>query len=265
MPQMGPDTELIVVDNGSTEALKPVLERWPALNLVCEVQKGAAPARNRGVSETSAPALLFLDSDCVPDDDWLTTAHALAEAPLADIMGGAIRVFDETPGPRSGAEALETVFSFNNRHYVEAKGFSVTANLLTRRDVFVATGPFRPGLSEDLDWCHRARALGYRIAYAESLRVRHPTRSDWTALARKWQRLTLEEYHLKKDGAWARVRWGVKALAMPFSVLPHGLNLFVHPGLAGTGERLRGLAMLVRLRVMRLIWMLRVWRSGSVG
>lgn len=254
MPQLTPQIELIVVDNASTDSLDLLRAAFPGLRIVTEPRKGAACARNRGVAETTAPLLFFLDCDCVPDADWLASALRLAKT--ADIIGGAVRVFDETAPPRNGAQAFEAVFAFDNRAYVEQKGFSVTANLLTRRGVFQAVGDFIPGLSEDLDWCHRARAKGYRLAYAPELRVAHPSRGDWAALRKKWHRLTQEMFGVNGRSASARLRWGLKALAMPFSILAHAPRLLRAQNLT-PAERLAGIVTLTRLRLTRAGWMLR--------
>jgi GT2 family glycosyltransferase len=160
MPQVPDTVEVVVVDNASPVSLKAVEQAHPGVRLIIEPQKGAALARNRGVAETSAAHLFFLDSDCVPAADWLAVALSLRGG--ADVIGGTVTLFDETPAPRSGAEAFETVFAFDNKGYIEKKGFSVTANLLTRRDVFEAVGPFRAGLSEDLDWCQRVQDGSYQ-------------------------------------------------------------------------------------------------------
>src|SRR5215207_393592 len=123
MPRLPPQIEAVVIDNGSTDSLDPVRAAWPNLRIVTEARKGAACARNRGVRETTASLLFFLDCDCVPASDWL--AIALQVAGNADLVGGAIAVFDETPPPRNGAQAFEAVFAFDNKGYVEKKGFSV--------------------------------------------------------------------------------------------------------------------------------------------
>lgn len=254
-PQLTPGTELVVVDNGSTESLDPARAALPGVHIVTEPAKGAALARNRGVAETTAPTLVFLDSDCLPAADWLAMARATAARSDGDLFGGRIDVFDETPAPRSGAEAFEAVFAFDWQGYVEKKGFTVTANLVTRRDVFAATGPFINGVSEDLDWCQRATARGFRLRTAPDLRVGHPSRSDWPALRKKWLRMTHEAYEL--NGARSRPAWTLKALAMPLSILAHLPKLLVSPRLSGAGERLRGAAVLARLRLQRMVWMLR--------
>ena len=144
------DGEVAVVDNGSSQSLAELEARFPRARFLIEKEKGAAAARNKGVAETTAAFLFFLDADCIPGPDWLETAKDAVKR--ADLVGGRIDTFDETPPPRSGAEAFEAVFAFRQKAYVEEKGFSVSANLLTPRAVFKDTGGFVVGVSEDLDW-----------------------------------------------------------------------------------------------------------------
>jgi len=247
--------EVVVVDNASPDPLDGLAARHPAVRFVTEPAKGAALARNRGVRETTAPVLAFLDCDCLPAADWLDSVRARASDPQADIWGGRIDVFDETPPPRSGAQAFEAVFAFDWKGYIEKKGFAVTANLVTRRDVFLKTGPFINGVSEDLDWCRRAVSKGWRLRPAEDLRVGHPSRTDWSALERKWRRTTREAYEL--SGAQARGKWAIRALAMPASAVVHLPRVLFSPRLKGGTERLRGAGTLLRLRMSRMGWMLR--------
>lgn len=258
MPQVDQQTagrvEVVVIDNGSDASPDGLVAAHPNVRLVVEDQKGAAHSRNRGVAETSAPLLFFLDCDCVPEPDWLTSAFAVAGR--ADLVGGEISVFDETPPPRSGPEAFETVFAFKNRAYIEEKGFSVTANLLTRRDVFEATGGFRHGLSEDLEWCQRATSKGFGLVHAPELRVAHPTRADWAALEKKWLRVTRESWGLKRATPVNRALWALRALAMPLTVLVHAPAVLRAPRLAGMAERGRALATLGAIRMRRCFWML---------
>ena len=98
------DTEIVVVDNNSTVSLEGVRAAFPSVRFVTEPEKGAALARNRGVRETTAARLFFIDADCVPARDWLAVGRDIASR--ADLIGGRVDVFDETPPPRSGAEAF---------------------------------------------------------------------------------------------------------------------------------------------------------------
>jgi GT2 family glycosyltransferase len=255
------DVEVVVADNASPVDLAPLVERFGWVRVVIQPEAGAGLARNAGVAATSASWLFFVDADCVPAPDWLVQARRIAAGDPGTVTGGRVDVFDETPPPRSGAEAFETVFAFDQQGYIERKGFSVTANLVAARTTFEAVGPFLAGVSEDLDWCRRATGAGYRLAYDPGLRVAHPTRSDWPALSRKWRRLTAESFALRGAGARARLGWALRALAMPASVLWHLPRLLRHPGLSA-GERLKGALTLFRLRFARMVWMLGQAVSG---
>jgi GT2 family glycosyltransferase len=254
--------EIVVVDNGSTQSLDAVKRAFPEVRFLVETEKGAAAARNRGVAETEAPLLFFIDADCVAASDWTLTARRVA--PLADLVGGRVDVFDETPPPRSGAEGFETVFAFNFRNYIEVQGFTGAGNLVTNRAVFDAVGGFRNGVSEDLEWSKRAVAMGYRLIYRDELVVSHPSRSDWATLRHKWHRMTRELYATNGSDPRGRLRWGLRALAMPVSALVHLPKVLMSPKLDGAGERGRAALTLIRLRLLRMGWMLRQVVGGSI-
>lgn len=252
------DAEILVVDNNSPNPPDRLHDAFPQVRFLCEAEKGAGPARNTGVAASRAPLLAFIDADCVPDHDWLDMARAVA--PRADLIGGRVDVFDETPPPRSGAEAFEAVFAFDFKTYIEVKGFSGSGNLITSRAVFQDVGPFRTTVSEDRDWSFRATAKGYRLIYEDGLRVRHPSRPDWASLRHKWRRLTQETFALaqsSRPGLAGRAIWALRALAMPASAVAHLPKLLFSPRLDTWGERWRGVGILFRLRAQRMIWMLR--------
>ena len=256
------NTEIIVVDNASQVSLDGVRAAFPQVRFVIEREKGAAPTRNRGVAETTASRLFLLDADCVPAPDWLATGRKVSAQ--ADLIGGRVDVFDETPPPRSGAEAFEAVFAFNFRKYIEVQGFSGAGNLLTRRDIFDAIGGFINGVSEDREWTMRAVASGYSLIYEDRLRVSHPSRQDWSALKAKWRRTTREGYQLHGTGPMRRLRWAIRGLAMPISALVHIPKILASDKLTSPGETVRAIATLVRLRCTRMVWMLQQAAGGTI-
>ena len=248
-------TEIVVADNASPVDMDPIKAAYPQVRVVTQPERGAAAARNKGVAATSAPWLAFLDADCVPSDGWLARVRQIAQGDPNVVSGGRIKVFDETPPPRSGAEAFETVFAFDQERYIREDGFSVTANLVAARAVFEATGPMVVGLSEDVDWCRRAVATGAILRYDPALVVAHPTRPDWSALQKKWRRMTEEGFGLARAAPGGRVKWLLKALMMPLSVAAHLPKVLRHGALSGAEKR-RAAATLLRLRLQRMVWMI---------
>jgi len=261
MPQVTGDVEVVVADNGSTESLDPVRERWPGVGIVTQPEKGAGPARNAGVAATTAPWLMFVDADCVASPSWLARGRAIADEDA--VIGGRVDVFHETQPPQSGAEAFETVFAFHMRSYLEKGAFLGSGNLVTSRKVFETVGGFRPAVSEDKDWSQRAAKAGFRLGFDDDFAASHPSRQDWSALCAKWRRLASEGFLLEGQGAGGRLRWAAKALLMPASALVHVPRVLRHPGLTGR-EKGRALATLAKLRLWRMIWMLRQAATGKV-
>jgi GT2 family glycosyltransferase len=244
--------EIIVADNGSKAALADIETAAPGARVVRIAELGAGPARNGGVAVSTFPVLAFTDSDCLPEPHWLE--RGLDALRSADLVGGGVTVSLADPSRPTPAEAFESIFAFDNRTYVEAKGFSVTANLFTTRAVFDAVGGFRGHVPEDLDWCHRARARGFRIAYAGGARVSHPARRSWNDLTRKWRRLTNEALALDRQAETSTLDRALRALTV-------ALSPFAHTGRVLTAERLgpkaklAALAVLFRLRLLRAWWL----------
>lgn len=242
--------EIVVADNRSPEGEAAVRDRIAGrARMVIADEKGAGPARNAAVAASTGRILAFIDADCIADPDWL--ACGVAALAQADLIGGRMIVLIEGRGAKSGAEAFEAVFAFDNRSYVEKKHFSVTANLFCTRAVFDATGPFRNGMSEDADWCLRARDAGYRIAYAHDAIVSHPARPDWAALKKKWVRINAELHQLEmlRPGGWGR--WARHTALLPLSIAAHAPRVMRSTALAGGGERIAALTTLARLRLWR--------------
>lgn len=246
--------EIVVADNGSKAPLADIQTAAAGARIVSVAERGAGPARNGGVVASRFPVLAFTDSDCLPEPQWLE--RGLDALRTADLVGGGITVSIADPAHPTPSEAFESVFAFDNRAYVEAKGFSVTANLFTTRAVFDAVGGFRAHVPEDLDWCHRARAQGLRIAYAADARVSHPARRSWAELTRKWRRLTREAHVLEHHAGGSTLRRALHVLAVAASPFAHAGRV-LRAGKLGPTAKLAAIAVLFRLRLLRAWWLAR--------
>lgn len=68
LSQSYPDFEVLVIDDGSTDRTAEVMRRLlsqcpPRLRYIRQENQGVSAARNRGISETTFPWLVFLDAD----------------------------------------------------------------------------------------------------------------------------------------------------------------------------------------------------------
>ena len=247
--------EIVVADNrspcGRSEVEAIVAGR---ARVVDAPDPGAGPARNAGVAAAHGRVLAFVDCDCVPAPGWL--AGGVAALATADVIGGAMTVSVADERRMSGPEAFERVFAFNNRRYIEEERFTVTANLFCTRATFDAVGPFRTGVSEDVEWCHRAIGKGFTLGYAPDALVAHPARRDWRALKGKWRRINAERYALAAQapgGLRGKLRWAALTAALPLSILAHAPRVMRSGALPDRATRLRALGTLARLRLWRTV------------
>ena len=250
--------EVIVADNDSPidEAeLRRVIGERARLTIVR--QKGAGPARNGGVALARGEVLAFTDADCIPEPGWLNAGLAALET--VDLVGGAMRVLVDDPDHMTPVEAFESVFAFDNRSYVERQGFTVTANLFCRRDTFERVGPFATTkVSEDLEWCHRARSTGFTIGYAPEAVVGHPARRTWPELIAKTRRIADEAHGLASSSPGGWRRWFVRTLALPASAIAHTPKALFSAAAPRLSSRLAATAVLYRVRLWRFGYGLRL-------
>lgn len=256
------DFEVIVADNNSPEGIEAVRDRVAGRGKVVVVtEPGAGPARNGGADHARGEILAFTDCDCVPAATWLEAGvRALQQC---DFAGGAMEVLVADALAMTATEAFERVFAFDNEDYVLRKGFSVTANLFVPRRIFEQVGGFRVGVSEDLEWCLRARAGGFRLGYAPDALVGHPARRTWSELHRKWVRLNEEAFALALERPNGRTLWLIKALAIPLSAVAHAPKPFFSGALSSFKDRLGALWILFRLRLWRAGHALRLLKAAG--
>lgn len=81
--------EVIVVDDGSTDATVPWLKeaKFPHVRVLCQDHQGPAAARNLGVEQAAGDTIVFIDSDLVVTQVFLQS-HADALAQGAHQLGG---------------------------------------------------------------------------------------------------------------------------------------------------------------------------------
>ena len=63
--------ELIVVDDGSSDATASIVKEFKEVKLLQQKNSGPAVARNRGAKQARGEIIVFTDSDCIASQDWL--------------------------------------------------------------------------------------------------------------------------------------------------------------------------------------------------
>lgn len=176
--------ELILVDNGSTDATAAVIRHWATdkpftVRLLSQPLPGLARARNAALRAARGRIVAMTDDDCVLHPDYFVRlASVFAAQPAPVIIGGRILLGDP-------ADLTLTVKLEDHPMIADARafpgGFVMGANLAFTADVrrlvgpfderFGAGAPFRA--AEDTDFLLRAQALGIPIRYDPGFVVDH--------------------------------------------------------------------------------------------
>jgi glycosyltransferase involved in cell wall biosynthesis len=143
------DLELVVVDDGSAAELFPRLPDDPRLRVVRQENRGVSAARNRGISETSAPLIAFIDAD----DRWLpgklerqlTTFELEASA----VACYTFLAYIDRDGARVASGSQDTQVDYRSLLVGNPIGMSTAA---VRRAPLAAAGGFDPFYSIVADW-----------------------------------------------------------------------------------------------------------------
>ena len=182
--------EIIVVDNGSEESPRDLVNSYTQCRLLDESKPGSYAARNRGLKEARGDLIAFTDADCLPDPEWLTLGVAMLDDSETDVVGGDIQIFPARQDAPTAVELYDVAFGLPQKNNIRIHGRCMTANLITRRTVFDRIGTFDETVygGGDHQWCNRLREDGGTVAFCPSAVVRHPARHRLNDLMRQARR-----------------------------------------------------------------------------
>ncbi|MBC8120525.1 MAG: glycosyltransferase [Gemmatimonadaceae bacterium] len=184
--------EVIAVDNGSDKSIEPLVHHFSQAIATSESKPGSYAARNKGLSLAKGEIIAFTDADCIPAQNWIERGvDTLLRETNCGLVGGKVEIFFRDASQPTAVELYERLVAFPQQRYVEVERFSVTANLFTSKTVLEKVGHFSDTLksSGDSDWGKRVFTAGYRLVYADDVRVAHPARHSFNELRKQKVRL----------------------------------------------------------------------------
>jgi len=157
LEQTTPATEIIVIDDGSTDGTGNVARSIAAVTYVRQANAGVAAALNHGARIASGNCLAFLSADDIWCRDKLALQQQALQSAPNRLVFGQMQHFvspELTPAQAAGlACPPEPMPAFS------------AGTLLTRLDTFRDIGPLNEGfkVGEFLDWYGRARDGGAEV------------------------------------------------------------------------------------------------------
>jgi O-antigen biosynthesis protein len=170
-----PATEVVVVDDGSTDQTGAIADRYEGFHVIHQENKGLSAARNVGMAASTGDIIAYTDSDCVVDPDWLHYLVATFLSSGLPAVGG-----PNLPPPEDSFVAscvaaspggpLEVLLDDEEAEHIPG------CNMAFRREALEEIGGFDPvyrAAGDDVDVCWRLQNLGYRIGWSPAAMVWH--------------------------------------------------------------------------------------------
>ena len=193
--------EVIVVDNASSDdSVAMIEEEFPQVQLIANSENlGFTVGNNQGIAASRGRYILLLNPDTeIVGDALATMVEYMDNHPQVGALGpqllnpdGSIqssrRHFPTMATAFLESTILQQWFPHNRviRHYyiadrpddeVQEVDWVTGACLLARREAIEEVGPLDEGFfmySEELDWCRRIKAQGWKVVYLPTARVIH--------------------------------------------------------------------------------------------
>jgi glycosyltransferase involved in cell wall biosynthesis len=202
--------EVIVVDDGSTDGSRAVVERFGARVLGTGGRCGPAKARNLGAREAKGDVLFFLDADVVaqPDSIGRVVAAFSFDGELDALIGS----YDDDPAERDLLSQYKNLMHCYTHQTGDVKASTFWSGCgAIRRDVFVAYSGFdesyaRPAI-EDIELGYRLSQANRQMVLDKQLRVKHLKRWTFWKLLKTdildrgipWTELILRDRNMPND------------------------------------------------------------------
>jgi glycosyltransferase involved in cell wall biosynthesis len=187
LPQMTTETELLIVDNASTDDTPAVAARLasshPRVTVCREAELGISAARNAALKTAGGKFVLFLDDDDTAEPGWLAAYQRFLSAPPSKkiaVVGGAVFPYCETPLPK-WVKAGGSFDRGDSPKRLPYRDSPLCTNSAYSREAAIAVGLFDTQLGrkgnqmmsrEESDLNLRLQDAGYEIWWLPDARIR---------------------------------------------------------------------------------------------
>ncbi|MGH8100616.1 MAG: glycosyltransferase, partial [Chthoniobacterales bacterium] len=184
-----PDYEVILVDDGSTDDTAYVAGQFPTVRYIRQNNHGLSHARNTGAAAAKGEVLVYTDSDCMADADWLYyLIGTLVSSDYAGVGGPNV-----PPPAKNWVQACVAAAPGGPSHVLLTDTVAEHipgCNMAFYRWAFDNVGGFDAEYrkaGDDVDFCWRIQQAGGVIAFSPAAMVWHHRRFTLRAFIKQQQ------------------------------------------------------------------------------
>jgi GT2 family glycosyltransferase len=238
-----PNFEVVFVDDGSrdhTQAILKQFEGWPHLRIITQKNMGLSFARNVGMNAAKGEIIVYTDSDCEADEEWLYYLALAMKRSKHVGMGGPNLIPDEGSwvadcvGLSPGGP---THVMIDDREAEHVPGCNMAFYTWAAKEIGGFDSQFRKA-GDDVDFIWRLQNRGYSIGFAPAAQVWHYRRNTIDAYLRQQRgygeaEALLKYKHPGKFNALGASHWKGKIYGSDIGV--HVGRDVIYHGVFGTG------------------------------
>jgi glycosyltransferase involved in cell wall biosynthesis len=171
--------EIIVVDDGSNDSTAEIVRIYD-VQYCYQNNRGPAAARNKGAEMAKGDFILFTDSDCIPDENWIKEMFSSFQHPDTAGVKGAYRSTQRALWARfAQIEFTERYKLLLKKRYIDMVD-TYSAGFM--KNIFLSVGGFDTSFpvpnNEDTDLSYRMSLKGYKMVFNPKAVVTHTAHPD---------------------------------------------------------------------------------------
>lgn len=180
--------DVVIVEDGSTETSKPVVEQYTSqlnISYYFKTNSGPGDSRNYGMTQAKGNYFIILDSDCLLPKNYLQTVSESLQNRYLDFFGGPDAAHSSFSNLQKAINfamtSIITTGGIRGKSQQSQKFQPRSFNMGISKAAFEASGGFgniHPG--EDPDLTIRLWKLGFKSGLIQEAYVYHKRRMSWS-------------------------------------------------------------------------------------